>query len=110
MPMPDRARITLEPAPLHLHQECVELLSRIDALRHELADKRALLAAHCPVLPGETLPANRSGFRMVVDRVVAMTDEQGVVWTLCGRPLTSKGVPHKTATTQRYLFGLADQV
>jgi len=108
--MPDRARITLEPAPLHLHQECVELLSRIDALRDELADKRALLAAHCPVRPGETLPQDGVRAAMVVDRVSAMTDETGVVWTLHGRPLTTKGAPHKTATTYRYLFGLADQV
>ncbi len=110
MPMPDRARITLEPAPLHLHQECVELRSRIDALRQELVDKRALLAAHCPVRPGETLPTDQHREAMLVDRVEAMTDDAGVVWTLIGRRLTKAGAPHKTATTQRYLFGLVDQV
>lgn len=110
MPLPDRARITLEPAPLHLHQECVELLSRIDALRHELNDKRALLAEHCPVRPGETLPGDQHREAMLVDHVEAMTDDAGVVWTLRGRFLTKAGTPHKTATTHRYVFGLADQV
>jgi hypothetical protein len=110
MPLPDRARITLEPAPLHLYQECVELLSRIDALRQELDDKRALLAAHCPVRPGETMPADQRREAMLVDRVEAETDEAGVVWTLRGRHLTKAGAPHKTATTHRYVFGLVDQV
>jgi hypothetical protein len=108
--MPDRARFSLEPAPLHLHQECVELLSRIEALRQELADKRALLVEHCPVRPGEALPHDAYHAAMLVDRVNAMTDETGVVWTLHGRVLTTKGVPHKTATTYRYIYGLADQV